>query len=45
MSGEVDLEALSEGPRDLYRKLHETIQKSPMICRYHFNTAIASIME
>ncbi|MGB2332200.1 MAG: leucine--tRNA ligase, partial [Litorivicinaceae bacterium] len=47
MSGEVDLEALSEDPRDLYRKLHETIAKvsDDIGRRYHFNTAIASIME
>ena len=47
MSGEVDLEALSDDPRDLYRKLHETIAKvsDDIGRRYHFNTAIASIME
>jgi leucyl-tRNA synthetase len=43
----VDLEGLSDGARDAYRKLHETIAKvsDDIGRRYHFNTAIASIME
>ncbi len=47
MSGEVDLDSLSEEARDVYRKLHETIAKvsDDIGRRYHFNTAIASIME
>ncbi|MDC3032834.1 leucine--tRNA ligase [Litorivicinus sp.] len=47
MSGEVDLDSLSENARDVYRKLHETIAKvsDDIGRRYHFNTAIASIME
>jgi len=46
-SGDVDLEALSDDARDVYRKLHETIAKvsDDIGRRYHFNTAIASIME
>ena len=47
MSGEVDLDSLSDEARDVYRKLHETIAKvsDDIGRRYHFNTAIASIME
>ncbi|MDA8664955.1 leucine--tRNA ligase [Litoricolaceae bacterium] len=43
----VDLEGLSDEARDVYRKLHETIAKvsDDIGRRYHFNTAIASIME
>jgi leucyl-tRNA synthetase len=46
-SGDVDLEALSDDARDVYRKLHETIAKvsDDIGRRYHFNTAIASVME
>ena len=47
ISGEVDLDSLSEEARNVYRKLHETITKvsDDIGRRYHFNTAIASIME
>ena len=47
MSGKVDLDSLSDEARDVYRKLHETIAKvsDDIGRRYHFNTAIASIME
>ena len=47
MSEEVDLDTLSDAARDVYRKLHETIAKvsDDIGRRYHFNTAIASIME
>ena len=43
----VDLDGLSDEARDVYRKLHETIAKvsDDIGRRYHFNTAIASIME
>ena len=43
----VDLGGLSDEARDVYRKLHETIAKvsDDIGRRYHFNTAIASIME
>ena len=43
----IDLEGLSDEARDVYRKLHETITKvsDDIGRRYHFNTAIASIME
>ena len=43
----VDLNGLSDEARDVYRKLHETIAKvsDDIGRRYHFNTAIASIME
>ena len=46
-NGAVDLNSLSEGSRELYRKLHETIAKvsDDIGRRYHFNTAIASVME
>ena len=42
-----DLDGLSDEARDVYRKLHETIAKvsDDIGRRYHFNTAIASIME
>ena len=45
--GSVELDSLSERARDLYRKLHETIAKvsDDIGRRYHFNTAIASVME
>ena len=47
MSGEVDLDSLSDEARNVYRKLHETIAKvsDDIGRRFHFNTAIASIME
>ena len=47
MSGKVDLDSLSDEARDVYRKLYETIAKvsDDIGRRYHFNTAIASIME
>jgi leucyl-tRNA synthetase len=47
MAGDVDLETLSDQARDVYRKLHETIAKvsDDIGRRYHFNTAIASVME
>lgn len=43
----VDLDGLSDEARDVYRKLHETIAKvsDDIGRRYHFNTAIAAIME
>ncbi|MDB2412773.1 leucine--tRNA ligase, partial [Litoricolaceae bacterium] len=43
----VDLDGLSDEARDVYRKLHGTIAKvsDDIGRRYHFNTAIASIME
>ena len=46
-SGEVDLKTISDDARDVYRKLHETIAKvsDDIGRRYHFNTAIASVME
>jgi leucyl-tRNA synthetase len=46
-SGEVDLKTISDDARDLYRKLHETIAKvsDDIGRRYHFNTAIAAVME
>ena len=46
-SGEVDLETISGDARDVYRKLHETIAKvsDDIGRRYHFNTAIAAVME
>lgn len=47
LQGEVDVDALDERSRDLYRKLHETIAKvsDDLGRRYHFNTAIAAVME
>lgn len=47
LQGEVDVNALDERSRDLYRKLHETIAKvsDDLGRRYHFNTAIAAVME
>lgn len=47
MASDVDLETLSDDARDVYRKLHETIAKvsDDIGRRYHFNTAIASVME
>ena len=46
-SGELDIEALDDSTRDLYRKLHETVAKvtDNLGRRYHFNTAIAAVME
>ena len=46
-SGEVDLKTISDDARDVYRKLHETIAKvsDDIGRRYHFNTAIAAVME
>ena len=43
----IEMNALSNQARDLYRKLHETIQKVTydIGTRYHFNTAIAAVME
>jgi len=43
----VDLASLTDEARDLYRKVHETIGKvsDDIGRRYHFNTAIASVME
>lgn len=43
----VDIDSLSDDARDLYRKVHETIGKvtDDIGRRYHFNTAIASVME
>ncbi len=43
----VQADALSDIGRDLYRKIHETIAKvtDDIGRRYHFNTAIAAIME
>jgi leucyl-tRNA synthetase len=43
----VDIDTLSDEARDLYRKVHETIGKvtDDIGRRYHFNTAIASVME
>ena len=43
----VELDSLSEPARDLFRKVHETIGKvsDDIGRRYHFNTAIASVME
>lgn len=43
----VDLDRLTDDARDLYRKVHETIAKvtDDVGRRYHFNTAIASVME
>ena len=43
----LELEALSDSARDLYRKLHETVAKvsDDIGRRYHFNTAIAAVME
>ena len=43
----LELDALSDSARDLYRKLHETIAKvsDDIGRRYHFNTAIAAVME
>ena len=42
-----ELHELSGPARDLYRKLHETISKvtDDIGRRYHFNTAIAAVME
>ncbi len=42
-----ELDELSDPARDLYRKLHETIFKvtDDIGRRYHFNTAIAAVME
>ncbi|NQU38570.1 MAG: leucine--tRNA ligase [Lentisphaerae bacterium] len=42
-----ELSALTEAERDLYRKLHETIQhvSHDMEGGFHFNSAIAQIME
>ncbi|HBX25966.1 MAG TPA: leucine--tRNA ligase, partial [Gammaproteobacteria bacterium] len=42
-----ELDELSDPARDLYRKLHETISKvtDDIGRRYHFNTAIAAVME
>ncbi|MBT3293923.1 MAG: leucine--tRNA ligase [Verrucomicrobia bacterium] len=42
-----DLSALAEPERDLYRKLHETIQHvtHDMEGGFHFNSAIAQVME
>ena len=43
----LELDALSDSARDLYRKLHETVAKvsDDIGRRYHFNTAIAAVME
>ncbi len=43
----LQMAALSDSGRDLYRKVHETIAKvtDDIGRRYHFNTAIAAIME
>ena len=43
----IELDALSDSTRDLYRKLHETVAKvsDDIGRRYHFNTAIAAVME
>ena len=43
----IELDALSDSARDLYRKLHETVAKvsDDIGRRYHFNTAIAAVME
>ncbi len=43
----LELEPLSDSARDLYRKLHETIAKvsDDIGRRFHFNTAIAAVME
>jgi leucyl-tRNA synthetase len=43
----LELDTLSDSARDLYRKLHETVAKvsDDIGRRYHFNTAIASVME
>ncbi len=43
----LELDALSNSARDLYRKLHETVAKvsDDIGRRYHFNTAIAAVME
>ncbi len=42
-----DLSAMGESERDLYRKLHETIEQitHDMEGGFHFNSAIAAIME
>ncbi len=47
LQGNVDVDGLDESSRDLYRKLHETIAKvsDDLGRRYHFNTAIAAVME
>ena len=47
LQGQVDVDGLDESSRDLYRKLHETIAKvsDDLGRRYHFNTAIAAVME
>lgn len=47
LQGKVDVDGLDESSRDLYRKLHETIAKvsDDLGRRYHFNTAIAAVME
>jgi len=46
-SDTLELDALSDSARDLYRKLHETVAKvsDDIGRRYHFNTAIAAVME
>ncbi|MBU24664.1 MAG: leucine--tRNA ligase [Gammaproteobacteria bacterium] len=43
----LELEPLSDSARDLFRKLHETIAKvsDDIGRRFHFNTAIAAVME
>jgi leucyl-tRNA synthetase len=43
----IELDVLSDSARDLYRKLHETVAKvsDDIGRRYHFNTAIAAVME
>ena len=43
----LELDTLSDSARDLYRKLHETVAKvsDDIGRRYHFNTAIAAVME
>lgn len=46
-AGHIEVGQLNPEARDLYRKLHETIAKvsDDIGRRYHFNTAIAAVME
>jgi leucyl-tRNA synthetase len=47
LEGDVDIDRLDANTQALYRKLHETIAKvsDDLGRRYHFNTAIAAVME